>query len=62
MRQNRDLTAMPSSRCRKVLSISLYAEMFIDAVRDPDLLELWRQANITEMFLFHLRQYAAKHS
>jgi radical SAM superfamily enzyme YgiQ (UPF0313 family) len=31
--------------------ISLYAEMSVDAVRDPELLELCRQANITEMFL-----------
>jgi radical SAM superfamily enzyme YgiQ (UPF0313 family) len=31
--------------------ISVYAEMSVDAVRDPELLELCRQANITEMFL-----------
>jgi radical SAM superfamily enzyme YgiQ (UPF0313 family) len=38
------------NRARDV-PISLYAEMSVDAVRDPELLELCRQANITEMFL-----------
>lgn len=49
--------------CRKMLKavgdwnrardvpISLYAEMSVDAVKDPELLELCRHANITEMFL-----------
>jgi hypothetical protein len=31
--------------------ISLYAEMSVDAVKDPELLDLCRQANITEVFL-----------
>ena len=35
----------------RAVPISLYAEMSVDAVRDPELLELCRQANITEMFL-----------
>ena len=35
----------------RTVPISLYAEMSVDAVRDPELLELCRQANITEMFL-----------
>src|SRR5205807_6930730 len=35
----------------RAMPISLYAEMSVDAVRDPELLELCRQANITEMFL-----------
>jgi radical SAM superfamily enzyme YgiQ (UPF0313 family) len=38
------------NRARKV-PVSLFAEMSVDAVRDPELLELCRQANITEMFL-----------
>ena len=38
------------NRAREV-PISLYAEMSVDAVRDPELLELCRHANITEMFL-----------
>jgi len=38
------------NRAREV-PVSLFAEMSIDAVRDPELLELCRQANITEMFL-----------
>jgi len=38
------------NRARSV-PISLYAEMSVDAVRDPELLELCRRANITEMFL-----------
>jgi len=35
----------------RAVPISLHAEMSVDAVRDPDLLELCRQANITEIFL-----------
>jgi radical SAM superfamily enzyme YgiQ (UPF0313 family) len=35
----------------RAVPISLYAEMSVDAVHDPELLELCRQANITEMFL-----------
>jgi radical SAM superfamily enzyme YgiQ (UPF0313 family) len=35
----------------RAVPISLYAEMSVDAVRDPELLELCRHANITEMFL-----------
>jgi radical SAM superfamily enzyme YgiQ (UPF0313 family) len=35
----------------RAVPICLYAEMSVDAVRDPELLELCRQANITEMFL-----------
>ena len=35
----------------RAVPISLYAEMSVDAVRDPELLELCRRANITEMFL-----------
>jgi len=35
----------------RAVPISLFAEMSVDAVRDPELLELCRQANITEMFL-----------
>ena len=31
--------------------LSLYVEMSVDCVRDPELLELMRQANITEAFL-----------
>jgi len=38
------------NRARRV-PVSLYAEMSVDAVRDPELLELCRHANITEMFL-----------
>src|SRR5205814_9462337 len=35
----------------RAVPISLYAEMSVDAVRDQELLELCRHANITEMFL-----------
>ena len=35
----------------RAVPISLYAEMSVDAVRDPELLELCQSANITEMFL-----------
>jgi len=35
----------------RAVPLSLYAEMSVDAVRDPELLELCRHANITEMFL-----------
>jgi radical SAM superfamily enzyme YgiQ (UPF0313 family) len=35
----------------RAVPVSLYAEMSVDAVRDPELLELCRHANITEMFL-----------
>jgi radical SAM superfamily enzyme YgiQ (UPF0313 family) len=35
----------------RAVPISLYAEMSVDAVRDPELLDLCRHANITEMFL-----------
>jgi radical SAM superfamily enzyme YgiQ (UPF0313 family) len=35
----------------RAVPISLYAEMSVDAVRDRELLELCRHANITEMFL-----------
>jgi len=38
------------NRARRV-PISLYAEMSVDAVKDPEILELCRHANITEMFL-----------
>jgi radical SAM superfamily enzyme YgiQ (UPF0313 family) len=38
------------NRARRV-PISLYAEMSVDAARDPALLDLCRQANITEIFL-----------
>jgi radical SAM superfamily enzyme YgiQ (UPF0313 family) len=38
------------NRARKV-PVSLYAEMSVDAARDPDLLDLCRHANITEIFL-----------
>jgi len=38
------------NRARKV-PISLYAEMSVDVVRDRELLELCRHANITEIFL-----------
>jgi hypothetical protein len=38
------------NRARRV-PISLYAEMSVDVVRDPELLELCRHANITEIFL-----------
>ena len=38
------------NRARDV-PVSLYAEMSVDAVRDPELLQLCREANITEMFL-----------
>ena len=47
----RMLTAVGAwNRARRV-PISLYAEMSVDAVRDPELLDLCRYANITEMFL-----------
>lgn len=35
----------------RTVPLSLYAEMSVDAVRDPELLELCRHANITELFL-----------
>ena len=35
----------------RAVPVSLYAEMSVDAVRDPELLELCRHANITEIFL-----------
>lgn len=35
----------------RAVPISLYAEMSVDVVRDPELLELCRHANITEIFL-----------
>ena len=35
----------------RAVPIGLYAEMSVDAVRDPELLGLCRHANITEMFL-----------
>ena len=38
------------NRGRRV-PVSLYAEMSVDAARDPELLQLCRHANITEMFL-----------
>jgi len=38
------------NRSRRI-PISLYAEMSVDAARDPELLDLCRHANITEMFL-----------
>jgi len=58
-----DNLAGDRAHCRKMLKavadwnqaravpISLYAEMSVDAVRDPELLALCREANITEMFL-----------
>ena len=38
------------NRARRV-PLSLYVEMSVDCVRDPELLELMRQANVTEAFL-----------
>jgi radical SAM superfamily enzyme YgiQ (UPF0313 family) len=35
----------------RAVPVSVYAEMSVDAVRDPELLELCRHANITEIFL-----------
>jgi len=35
----------------RAVPMSLYAEMSVDAVRDPELLDLCRQSNITEIFL-----------
>src|SRR5258707_5725723 len=45
------LRAVGDGNRTSAVRISLYAEMSVDAVRDPELLELCRHANITEMFL-----------
>src|SRR5690349_4406395 len=47
----RMLAAVGDCNRRRAVPLSLYAEMSVDAVRDPQLLELCRRANITEMFL-----------
>jgi len=45
------LRAVAAWNRARAVPVSLYAEMSVDAVRDPELLELCREANITEMFL-----------
>ncbi len=47
----RMLTAVAEWNQARAVPISLYAEMSVDAARDPELLALCRRANITEMFL-----------
>ena len=45
------LTAVAAWNRARAVPLSLFVEMSIDAVRDPALLDLCRQANITEVFL-----------